>query len=285
MKTLIILFLFITMNLFSISLPVKKAKLTSTFGESRNDHFHNGVDFGGGEQAVCAVEDGRIIFYSDREEFPFNNYYGSGNYIIIEHKKTRSYYMHLKNKTVNKTNFEIKENSVIGRTSNTGHSFGVHLHFTLEKIQPIEILNPLLYFNEPIKDRIKPKIDKFMIKVDDSNPIIISKSYQIREGSEITLFIKTYDLIQNNNNKMGVYKIICYLNNEKLTEYVFDKLIVKNNYYYLPPNYSFHDIYYDKYIYTIGKFSLEEKKYSIKIVVEDLAGNKTQTERNLIIRK
>ncbi|MBU1075990.1 MAG: M23 family metallopeptidase [Spirochaetes bacterium] len=270
-------------SLDSATLPVKRVKLTSTFGESRKDHFHNGMDFGGGVQSVHAIEDGKIIFFSDKDDFPFNNYFGSGNYVIVDHKKTRSYYMHLEDGSVNKTNISVKEDAILGKTSDTGHSYGIHLHFTLENKQPNQILNPLLFFKEAITDNVRPRIERFMVKVDDSDPVIISQSHQIPAGSEITLLINAYDTLQNNNNKMGVYKITCYLNNDKLTEYIFDRLNVKNNFYYLNPSYSFKDIYLDKYTYIIGKFPIKEKEYTIKVVVEDFAGNTAQTEKTLKI--
>lgn len=284
MKVLIIILLLIS-TLFSVSLPVDRPRLTSTFGESRRDHFHNGVDYGGGEQNVKAIQDGKIIFYSDQEEFPFDNYYGSGNYAIIDHDKTRSYYMHLKNNSINKTNYNIKEKGIIGRTSDTGHSYGIHLHFTIEKKQPIEILNPLTFFKDQFEDKVKPKINGFFIKIDDSKLIPVHNTYKVEEADEITLYLSTYDLIQNNNNKMGPYKITCYLNDEQFSQYLFDKLIVKNNYYYLVPNYSFQDIYHEKYIYILGKFPVKEKSYSIKVVVEDFLGNQAEIQRKIEIKQ
>lgn len=284
MKHITILLLFFSVNLYSVTLPLKRIKLTSTFCENRRDHFHNGLDFGAGEQKVYSVQDGKIIFYYDRTEFPFGNYPGSGNYIIMDHSETRSYYMHLKDNSINKTNYNIKEGSYIGRTSDTGHSRGIHLHFGIEKIRPLEILNPLLFFKNYIKDKVRPRIERFYIKIDDSSLIPVFNTYQINEGRKITLYIKTYDMIKNNHNKMGIYKITCYVNNERFKEYILDKLIVKNNNYYLLPNITFDDFYYDKFTYIIGDFPIKEKRYEIKIVVEDFFGNSVKIKRYLVIR-
>ncbi len=280
----ILLLLLISIGLHASTIPLKRIKLTSTFGESRSDHFHNGIDFGAGEQEVMALQDGKIIFYFDKSEFPFDNYPGSGNFAILEHKDIRSYYMHLKDKSVNKTNFWVREGSPIGITSDTGHSYGIHLHFGIEKMHPMEILNPISFFSSDIKDRARPKIERFLIKVDQSDLIPVFNSYRINEGENITLFVKTYDLIHDNINKSGPYKITCLINNEKFSEFIFDKLIVKNNYYCLPGSLSFDDIYYDKYTYILGDFPIKEKKYDIKIIVEDFFGNSASIERQIIIR-
>ncbi len=280
----IILILFVSINLYSAAIPLKRIKLTSTFGESRKDHFHNGIDLGAGKQDVYAVKDGKIIFYYDRSEFPFDNYPGSGNFVILDHEKTRSYYMHLKDNSLNKTNYQVKESAAIGITSDTGHSYGVHLHFGIEKKQPLEILNPISFFKDHINDRARPRIERFLVKVDDSSLIPVFNTYNIRGGTKITLFVKTYDLIQNNNNKMGPYKITCYINDEKFRTYTFDRLIVKNNYYYLPPGFKFDDTYHDKFTYILGEFPIREKRYDIKIIVEDFFGNSASIERHLVIK-
>ena len=284
MRLFIIIFFVLLSQLYSETIPVKIVKLTSTFGESREDHFHNGVDLGAGEQDVFSIKEGKIIFYFDKSEFPNEQYPGSGNFIVIDHADKRSYYMHLKDTSINKTNYQINEGGYIGITSDTGHSYGIHLHFGIEKKRPLEILNPILFFRDQFEDTISPRIEQVLIRIDDSELKPIPGSTVIRNGSKIALFVNTYDLIQGNNNKMGPYKITCNVNNEKFREYVFDKLIVKNNYYYLPPNYTFKDIYYDKYILHLGEFAIQEKKYVIQVIVEDFAGNSTKIQKILIIR-
>jgi len=268
----------------SIVLPVKRVKITSTFGESRKDHFHNGVDFGGGEQSIYAIKDGIIIYYFDKSEFPFVNYPGSGNFVVIQHKNFRSYYMHLKDNSINKTNMYIKKGEVIGITSDTGHSYGIHLHFGIEKIYPKEVLNPLMFFRNLIQDKISPKIYRFYIKVDDSDLIPVYQSYSIISGKTLSFFLETYDFIRESSNRMGIYKILFFVNNELIREYKFDKLKVKNNKYYLPPYFSFEDVFYDKYIYRLGKIPIEEKNYNIRIDVEDFFGNKKVIKRHLKVK-
>ncbi|MDD5067185.1 MAG: M23 family metallopeptidase [bacterium] len=288
-KASILLFLFLlclSRVLPGITLPVKDAKVTSTFGESRNDHFHNGLDFGGGEQDVRAVKDGKVVFYSDKRDFPFQSYLGSGNFVLVEHKdNTRTYYMHLKEGSINKTNYSLKEGSYLGRTSDTGHSYGIHLHFSLEKIQPLEIMNPLKLFKEELTDTLKPRIESVLVKVDGSDPMAVFDTITLNSGNNLSLYVKASDYFQNSMNKVAPYKITYSVNSEKFREYVFDKFIVKNNYYYLPPNFSFQDIYQKDGLYFLGDIVLRERRYDITLTVEDLYGNRTTTERHILVRK
>lgn len=283
----LIFILFIHGTLSGLTLPVKDAKVTSTFGETRQDHFHNGVDFGGGEQDVLAVRDGKIVFYSDRREFPFTPYMGSGNYVILKHRENqRTYYMHLKNGSINKTNYEVKEGTCLGRTSDTGHSYGIHLHFSMEKEHPLEILNPLKFFKDQLTDAQKPRIEAVLASVDEGPASVFYDTLNLRDGEFVTLFIRCADYWQNDSiHRLAPYRITCEVNGEKLAEYVFDRLIVKNNYYYLPPNFSFEDIYGSKEGIRLGRISLNRKQYDITITVEDLFGNQAKTGRRISVQK
>lgn len=271
--------------LFSIRLPIEHPKLTSTFGESRKDHFHNGIDFGGGEQKIYPIMKGKIIYYYDKKEFPFDNYMGPGNMIIVQHNyKYRSYYFHLKDGEINKKDFEVEEDTVLGKTGDTGHSRGVHLHLTVEKLKPLEVLNPLKFFKEFFTDKIKPTIEGFYVKIDDNEPVLVNGNIHIRERKKLLLILKCFDLYKFNTSKMGVYRIECNINNVKFTDFKFDKFVYKYNNYYLLPDFTFKDVYYSKNEYILGEFMPEPGIYNVKITVSDFWGNSTKIERNIIVK-
>lgn len=287
-KYLIILIIFLCCFyniLFSVRLPLEHPKLTSTFGESRKDHFHNGIDFGGGEQKVYPMMDGKIIYYYDKKDFPFDNYMGPGNMVIVQHDyKYRTYYFHLKEGSINKKDLEVTEETVLGKTGNTGRSRGIHLHFTVEKLKPLEVLNPLKFFKEFLTDKLKPTIKGFYIKINDNEPVLVNGNIYIREKVKLLLILKCFDLYRINANRMGVYRIECYINDVKFTDFKFDKLIYKHNNYYLPQDFSFKDIYYSKNEYLLGEFIPEPGVYNIKIIVSDFWGNSTKIKRNIIVK-
>ncbi len=282
---LLIFYVLLCGNLFSIRLPISNPKLTSTFGESRSDHFHNGIDFGGGEQSVYPFMKGKIIFYYDKKEFPFDNYMGPGNMVIVQHNyKYRSYYFHLKEGTINKKDFGVSETNILGKTGDTGHSMGIHLHFTIEKLNPPEVLNPLKFFKDFLNDKIKPTIQGFYIKIGQGETILVNSNIHIKKRAKLVLILKCFDLCKINGNRMGVYKIVCYINNEKFTNFQFDKLVHKYNTYYLPPNFLFGDVYYSKNEYILGEFIPDNGTYKVKIIVSDYWGNTSKIERNIIVK-
>ncbi len=281
---LIILNLMLSLNLTALRLPVKNAKLTSTFGESRKDHFHNGIDFGGGSQKIYPFMDGNIIFYYDRADFPFENYPGGGNFVIVDHQgKMRSYYLHCKDNSINKKDFTVTETNCIAVSYDTGHSYGIHLHFQIEKMSPHEFINPLIFYKEFLTDKTKPKINGVFIRENSSDKIIrIGKEARIQPTDSLTILLDAYDKV-GNKYKMAPFSITVFLNGDRTRYYKFDKLLINENKYYLYPSYSFTDIYYGGY-YKVAEFTPSAKEYDIKIIVEDLWGNRTETERKIIIK-
>ncbi len=284
-KILIILStLLLNYNISALRLPVKNPKLTSTFGESRKDHFHNGIDFGAGSQNIYPFMKGNIIFYYDKSEFPFDNYPGGGNFLIVDHKgKFRSYYLHCKDNSINKKIFTANETNIIAKTYDTGHSFGIHLHFQIEKMSPHEFINPLMFYKNILTDKVKPKINGVFLKVDYSDFLIqVGREIRLKPTSKIMLLLDTYDK-DGNKYKIAPFSITVFINGDRTTYYKFDKLLINDNKYFLYPSYSFDDVYYDKY-YKIGEITSTEKEYKIRIIVSDLWGNRTETEKKLIIK-
>ena len=72
MKPRFILFavpLVLVMSLVSFKWPVTNGTVTSTFCESRWDHFHDGIDMTSIDDKVYPVEDGKLLFYWDKALF------------------------------------------------------------------------------------------------------------------------------------------------------------------------------------------------------------------------
>ncbi|MFB6356844.1 MAG: peptidoglycan DD-metalloendopeptidase family protein [bacterium] len=146
--------------------PMKSpAQVTSTLGEYRGDHLHNGIDVAlikNGNRDVVAVEDGVVetVFYDPLKY---------GKTVIIRHKDGRkSWYSHLmsispeildsldqplepgKKLSPTKT-FEVDRSRTIGRMGQSG-SGPTHLHFALQNssgtfINPIGRFEGDLYYN------------------------------------------------------------------------------------------------------------------------------------------
>lgn len=136
-------------------------KLSSNFGEFRDDHFHMGIDIKtNGREGfdVFAVEDGFISRM-------VTNYTGYGKALYLETNSGKTaVYCHLSkfsnelekklfslqskagayhvNSYFDSTDFPFKKGDIIGFTGNSGASFGPHLHFELRSPKGTT-LNPL----------------------------------------------------------------------------------------------------------------------------------------------
>ena len=56
-----------------LKIPISPVEVTSVFGESRIDHFHNGIDFSGKKRPLFPVASGRVLYYRDNTIDPFVN--------------------------------------------------------------------------------------------------------------------------------------------------------------------------------------------------------------------
>ena len=113
----------------SVSLPLKKIKVTSPFG-MRKDPFtgkrrmHNGIDLRARNDEVYAMFPGVVkkVGYDKR----------SGNYVTLQHGDYTVSYCHLSRVTV-KEKTPVLAGDVVGITGNTGRSTGEHLHLTCKR--------------------------------------------------------------------------------------------------------------------------------------------------------
>ena len=128
-----VLLMFILSSILFGRVPIdeNKIRITSTFGEFRTDHFHNGVDFGGSKMEIYPMADGEIVHYFDIAEDPTRQLYGVGNTVIIEHPNgIRSYYYHIEDGTIEKSFAKVTERDIIALTGNSGRSGGAHLLYS-----------------------------------------------------------------------------------------------------------------------------------------------------------
>ena len=122
----------------SVSLPLKRIKVTSPFG-MRKDPFtgkrrmHNGIDLRARNDEVYAMFPGVVkkVGYDKR----------SGNYVTLRHGDYTVSYCHLSRVTV-KEKTPVLAGDVVGITGNTGRSTGEHLHITLKV--DLKYINPQL---------------------------------------------------------------------------------------------------------------------------------------------
>ncbi|WP_295163234.1 M23 family metallopeptidase [uncultured Brachyspira sp.] len=274
MKKYILLFFITASSLFSrVPIDPNRIRVTSTFGEFRTDHFHNGVDFGGSKMEIYPVKDGEIVYYIDEEEDPTRPLYGVGNVLIIEHPDNlRSYYYHIESGTIEKSYAKVTERNVVALTGNSGRSGGAHLHLTVENMKEGLVVDPLEYLNIDKSSSQKPLIHGIYLRT-ENRLIQIKDKMPMSYSGEIKLFVKAYDLLSG--IPMGLKRVKIFMNEKLLRDYDFTYFIKRDNIYYISPNYTFEEVYgVDSHFYRGGVFTPKRGKYIFKAEVTDF-DNKT----------
>ncbi|MCT2409999.1 M23 family metallopeptidase [Chryseobacterium antibioticum] len=140
-----------------IHMPVNNLHVTSKYGYRVHPVYgtkklHAGVDLRANYDRVFSVMNGLVTEtgYSSR----------NGNYVVINHKYFKTYYLHLSKILVEKNDI-VKPGAVIAISGNTGTSTAPHLHFAVKEndkfINPIEFLNDLIIANNTIAENYGTK--------------------------------------------------------------------------------------------------------------------------------
>jgi len=226
-------------------------KISGTFGELRNNHFHAGIDIKTNHRTglkVYATADG----YVSRIKVAL---WGYGKTIYITHPNGyTSVYAHLskfgdgiqeyvKNIQYQKESYEtgnmypeenkilVKKGEIIAYSGRTGGYVAPHLHYEIRDTKTEHIINPML-LGLKIQDSIAPRINKLMaysigsnsrinrstkkqslsIKKDTLNSYITSR---ISASGKIGFGINAYDFLGKESNKNGVYSIEMLVNGKR----------------------------------------------------------------------
>lgn len=266
---LLIFFLFLTgiispshaQNQEKYLFPIRPGEinyLSGSMGELRSNHFHAGIDIktGGVEGLpVYAAAGG----YISRIKVSAVGY---GNALYIQHPNGQTtVYAHLlrygkgvaeyvRQRQYENKSFEIelfpgpeelpvKKGDQIGLSGNSGSSGGPHLHFEIRD-QNQDVLNPLHYGFEEVKDNIPPSVDKIAFVPLHLNSRVnhhfLRKEYTlIRNGStyilkepvtaygSVGIQILAYDRLNGAANKNGVSCIDMLVNGEEVYYQNIDK--------------------------------------------------------------
>lgn len=252
----------------SFQWPITNAKVTSTFGESRWDHFHDGVDVINTTMKINPVAKGNIVYFWDRSLFPLENYPGAGNYKVLRHgKKYYSIYMHLEDGMSVKNSYG--PNDIIGYIGNTGHSFGKHLHFGLLDINSNKSINPFTLI-PAINDLKKPVVSEYAIRIEDKY-FYIRKGTKLRLTRHYPLLINIHDSIEG-RERLGIYKLSCDFNGQNVLNIVFSSIgFIKNE--LTIQGKPFDDLYDSKGFYKLKNITYNDGENNLKVTAEDFAGN------------
>jgi hypothetical protein len=298
-RTAFLLFLFLTLSGFAAAAvynwPVEKIRLTATFGETRGDHFHSGIDLGGDGQRVSPIARGDVVYYFDEGEHPLYRTFGNGNMMILEHahpdeaakgktaaQAVRSHYYHLQKNSVAhaitlpasaKTAFDTNE--VLGYSGNSGRSFGAHLHLGLSDSKGY--INPLSEL-PPYPDRVAPEVASIMFGLYDMERVItIQKKYTATGIDDFVFLARVWDSQEDirNVNILGPYRVVFALDGKIVKTIIFDRLNEKDGRLTLSDGTAFSETWSEDGYISGGSLRGLVGQHELSVLAEDFAGNQT----------
>ena len=258
------------LSLFFLSFrwPVNSGRLTSSFGESRGDHYHDGIDLVCPDDRIFPVAAGRLLYYWDKSLFPLDNEPGGGNFMVLQHEKDIcSVYMHLDQGAYPAVFADERES--LATVGNSGHSFSKHLHFSLLDRKARESRNPLSVL-PACDDKMKPVIGAMYLKIGE-------KYIQIREKSDIRLtrhwpiLVDITDTVTG-KEKLGVYNLKASFNGEQVCDVKFDKISFSREGLRVMGK-TFPDVMDEKGYYIIGGIKHRHGANTLNVEVSDFSGN------------
>ena len=272
-KTLIVCRISVAVLMLSLAAfrwPLNDGKITSTFGESRGDHLHDGTDMIGGDRKVFPPLDGKLLYTWNKALYPFDNYTGSGNYKILAHDNgLLSVFLHLENSENTAPSYT--ENDALAYFGDTGRSYGAHIHFNLIDLKTLSSINPLTIL-PAYKDTRMPIVGPFGLEIEGKAVLVTNKS-RIRMTRDWPFLVKAYDEATG-GERLGVYHLTVVFNDEPVADYQFDKIeYVKND--LTISGHKFENIYSSEGYYKVPSVRYRSGVNTCVVTASDFSGNKT----------
>ncbi|WP_080903707.1 M23 family metallopeptidase [Parabacteroides sp. Marseille-P3160] len=304
--------------------------LSANFGELRPNHFHSGLDFktqGVEGKPVHAVKSGYVSRIGVSP-------WGYGNILYVSHPDgTTTVYAHLQrfekriadyvkeqqyeresfavNLTPEPGLFPVRQGEVIALSGNSGGSGGPHLHFEIRDTKSDEVMDPLLYYQDKIKDDRAPRILGLQIcpakgfgVVDGSQErqtlkLVTGKdgkqtiSGKIEAWGKVGFSLRANDYITGTGNIYGVREITLsadtiVLFHSKINQYALNETRYLNSFVDYPQWRNTHAFYTNlfvepgnklRFIQTVNRgyiYIRKEGTYHLTLQLKDLHGNTTQ---------
>ena len=270
--------------------PVDRVVLTSTFAENRGDHFHAGVDLGGGEQPIYPISAGELVF-SYREGRDYSSLpTGLGNFLVLQHQGgVRSLYAHLAAGSMDPERRIYDRSRPLGTIGSSGYSSGKHLHLTIIDTEMSTIINPLLLL-PPLPDGQPPEIREVFIRSGEQR--IDLENLMSLGRAEVELFATVYDLREDVSFlwKLAPYKVFLSQDGREISAFTFDslrsapdeggasrQLLLTNT------DRDFEDIFDSPWTLSLGRINLVPGETSLAVFASDFAGNESFKEYALTV--
>lgn len=257
--------------------------ITSSFGESRTDHFHNGVDIAALGKAVHPAAPGEYLFSRRQQDDPYRPEPGPGNHVFLAHEGGWiSGYYHLADLSPARSG-PAGPNSVLGHTGNTGHSQGPHLHFFFISDRGAYV-NPMQYLPQ-VTDENPPIIGQLMIKTPTGQTLVShSRPENFRLTKYYPVLVKIIDPGLEKGSRRGVFKLSWKLNDGPTQKRTFSELTFENDHWRLEGGPTFDEVFgHDQY--NLGKLEFHGGRNILVVTASDLRGNETSVTYDITVNK
>jgi hypothetical protein len=259
--------------------PVENRLITGTFGEDRGDHFHLGIDIGGGEQVVHPVLSGELVFRYDENADYTSLPRGVGSYAVIRHQdNVLSIYCHLRREIDRPARTTFTARDAIGVIGDTGYSEGRHLHFMVFDGQTGSYVNPLSLL-PPVADRQPPVVKRLALRRGD-HVVDLVPGITVPSGPAEVL-VEAYDLREDVRFlwPLAPYVLRLAYNGAEVSRIVFEALQVKEGRMVLQGTaLSALDVYASERLVRLATIELRRGESHLLATVRDFAGNEASRE-------
>lgn len=233
--------------------------LSGNFGELRANHFHGGVDFktqGEIGKPIHCIADGYVSRVSVTP-----GGYGQALYITHPNGYT-SVYGHISKfapavaKLVEEYQYEnetfavdlkfepgqlaFKSGEIIALSGNEGYSFGPHLHMEIRRTDTGELIDPLQFYTDKVKDTTPPRASLVMLYPQPGKGVVSGSPKKkaipvaalgtpVEAWGEIAAGIKAYDYMDGTHNNYGVRSVVLYVDTAEVFRSTVDGVLPEEN--------------------------------------------------------
>jgi hypothetical protein len=256
--------------------PVKDRILTGTFGEDRRDHFHLGIDLGGGEQEVRPVLAGELLFRYDEGDSYTSLPRGVGSFVVLHHSQDiLSFYCHLQKGSLGPIRTAYSPLDRIGIIGDTGHSDGKHLHFAVYDEEAGSWINPLSVL-PPLPDAQPPVIKRVLLSIGEQvQPLDSGVTVRAGHGE---ILVEAYDLREDVRFHwpLAPYSVRFSLDGKEVARILFDSLLASDGRMIVGgTGLTRENVYRGEGLLRCGVVELRAGESRLHIAVRDFAGNET----------
>jgi Peptidase family M23 len=254
--------------------PVSSRIITGTFGEDRGDHFHNGIDIGGGSQDVHPVLPGELVFrYDDAADYS-SLPRGLGSFVVLHHDQDiLTLYAHLQNGSLGSERTAYAPGERLGVVGETGHANGPHLHFTVFDQEAGSAMNPLAFL--PALTDHQPPVIRHVSVAAGEQRLPLDNGVTLKPGL-VEILAEAYDLREDVSFSWPLAPAVVSVSVDgtEISRISFDSLLVVDGKAVLDGGPLTRGSVYDSAgLLRCGTVELRAGESRLRISARDIAGN------------